>query len=95
MTMNMEKLNDPVEAAVLTAVMSFSRPGQQARDRRVWRWYCHRLGVNTLLDQIFRLEHEIEADRAEGHEPVRCPAAVFHRRLQEIYRYYHQQPKGK
>jgi hypothetical protein len=91
--MNLEKLTDPVEAAVMAAVASFSRPGRQAQDRRIWLWYCHRLGVNTLLDQLFRLEHELEADRAEGRTAVRNPAAVFHRRLQEIYRYYHQQTR--
>ena len=80
-----ECLKDPCFAVAFEAVRAFSRREKRADDFKIWLWYCHRIGYNTLLDQLFRLEHEMAADRREGRAPVRNPAAVYHARLQSIY----------
>ena len=89
-----EKLRDPVYAVVFQAVRSFSRETRRQDDFRIWLWYGNRLGHNTLLQLVFELEHEMETDRLERHRPVDNPAAVFHRRLQNIYRFYYRKEKG-
>ena len=82
-----ECLKDPCYAVVFEAVKTLSRRERRTDDFKLWLWYAHRIGYNTLLDQLFRLEHEMETDRLEGRKSVRNPAAVYHARLKSIYQY--------
>ena len=82
-----ECLKDPCFAVVYEAVRAFSRPERRRDDFKIWLWYCRRIGYNTLLDQLFQLESEMETDRLEGRAPVRNPAAVYHSRLKSIDRF--------
>jgi hypothetical protein len=85
-----ECLQDPCYAVVFEAVKALSRRERRTDDFKLWLWYCRRIGYNTLLDQLFRLEHEMETDRLEGRAPVRNPAAVYHARLKSIYAFQQQ-----
>ena len=78
-------MKDPCFAVVYEAVKALSRRERRTDDFRLWMWYCHRIGYNTLLDQLCRLESEMATDRLEGRTPFRNPAAVYHRRLKSIY----------
>lgn len=83
-----ENLKNPVFAVVYEAVKAFSRRERRTDDFRIWLWYCHRIGYNTLLQQMIELEQEMATNRLEGRAQVRNPAALFHRRLKEIYLFH-------
>ena len=66
---------DEVDAAVDEAM---AQTGGSARFRRIWCFYCLRLGINTFLDQL----DSVMSCARQGE--IRYPAQAFHARLRRI-----------